>query len=556
MTPPAKKSRPRGTPATPVDPRVSKHGAGKAIVPARKSRRLPVAAQVAPAGVALREQLELLESARMQWQFGDWESLSALDTPALDAHPDRARLAMLAACAHQQLDDHAAARRMANLAKAWGCDRKLMARLLLASAHNTLGRASALALDGTRALEHFKAAVQGVGGDARLACQARSAREIARLGLYKQAGEWIERQIAQAVEPAPAAIPSLPAPDEALEPFLLDEMRQIARRCMAGDDVHAAVDEVLQGLDHTRSLHLCVALADAFMERKDPVTAASFLAAAQEHVGNNDAPAMAMLAKRLLATGQSARALDAFIESAVHDSSLTPGEAQSLKNSYAVARKAADAQAAHGHEVLLTYLRAHLAERKPSAGADNPVLIEIGSTRENIAGQGSTRIIADFCRENGIHFITVDMDPHNTSSAAAMFQKLSVDFRAVNAKGEDFLREYSGRMDFVFLDAYDFDHGKHSDFRQSRYEKFLGSRIDEEACHRMHLDCAQSVLAKLAPDGLVCIDDTWLSEGQWQAKGALAMPFLLEQGFELLEARNRAALLRRKPGARKSKRKR
>src|SRR3546814_701454 len=64
---------------------------------------------------------ELLENARMQWQFGDWESLVKLDPGTLEKHPDRAKLALLAASAHQQLNDHAAARRLVNLAKS---DRK------------------------------------------------------------------------------------------------------------------------------------------------------------------------------------------------------------------------------------------------------------------------------------------------------------------------------------------------------------------------------------------------------------------------------------------------
>ncbi len=59
----------------------------------------------------------------------------------------------------------------------------------------------------------------------------------------------------------------------------------------------------------------------------------------------------------------------------------------------------------------------------------------------------------------------------------------------------------------------------------------------------MHLDCAQYVVAKLADKGLVCLDDTCLEEGKWTAKGTQAMPYLLSNGFKLLEARNRAALL-------------
>src|SRR3546814_7022400 len=69
---------------------------------------------------------ELLENARMQWHFGDWESLVKLDPGTLEKHPDRAKLALLAASAHQQLNDHAAARRLVNLAKSWGCDKRMI----------------------------------------------------------------------------------------------------------------------------------------------------------------------------------------------------------------------------------------------------------------------------------------------------------------------------------------------------------------------------------------------------------------------------------------------
>ncbi len=138
------------------------------------------------------------------------------------------------------------------------------------------------------------------------------------------------------------------------------------------------------------------------------------------------------------------------------------------------------------------------------------------------------------------------MDPHNTRLAAAMFDKLGAKFQAITFKGEDYLRNFQGIFDFIFLDAYDFDHGKHSELRQSRYKKFLGSPIDELACHQMHLDCAKSAVDRLSARGVICMDDTWLVDGKWTAKGTFAMPYLLEHGFVVLEARNRAALLSRK----------
>lgn len=172
-------------------------------------------------------------------------------------------------------------------------------------------------------------------------------------------------------------------------------------------------------------------------------------------------------------------------------------------------------------------------------------MVEVGTTRESVPGQGSTRRLAVFCEEQGIAFVTVDMDPHNSRMAQRMLDSLDTGFRAITMKGEDYLRQRQDAVDFVFLDAYDFDHGQHSELRQSRYMKFLGSRIDEQACHQMHLDCAQSVVRLLSPIGVVCIDDTWIENGAWTAKGALAMPYLLENGFELIDARNRAALLKR-----------
>ena len=45
----------------------------------------------------------LLERARIQWQFGDWESLSQLRRDTLQHHPDRAKLALLVGAGHLQL---------------------------------------------------------------------------------------------------------------------------------------------------------------------------------------------------------------------------------------------------------------------------------------------------------------------------------------------------------------------------------------------------------------------------------------------------------------------
>lgn len=137
------------------------------------------------------EQVALLDCSRMQWQFGDWESITGIDWQTIEKHPQRAQLALLTSTAHQQLGHADTARRHAMQALEWGCDKRQAAQILIACVHNTLARAAALRHEETRALDHFRDSVQGVSGDTRLACQARSVREVARLNLIDQAAHVI-----------------------------------------------------------------------------------------------------------------------------------------------------------------------------------------------------------------------------------------------------------------------------------------------------------------------------------------------------------------------------
>jgi hypothetical protein len=127
----------------------------------------------------------LLERARTQWQFGDWPSLAALTRDTLQHHPDRAKLALLAAAGHQQLGDTAAARQFTRLAQDWGCSKKLVAQVLIAGAHNTLARVAAAAGQVPRALKHFQdsIAIGTPNTDLALATQARVAHQCLGLGL-------------------------------------------------------------------------------------------------------------------------------------------------------------------------------------------------------------------------------------------------------------------------------------------------------------------------------------------------------------------------------------
>ena len=480
-----------------------------------------------------------LEEAREQWALANWKGITDLRSPSIAAHPDRGPLAIVNAAALLQMGDRAGAREHAWQAAEWACGRHFMAKVLLASARHALGRASAAAGRTEQAAQHFQQSLfdPRMLSEARRLAQARLDEVSAELAVRREAAA---RNRKVGIEPEDKSATT--------------RIAELVARCLAAPDLHEAVDGVLERLLATpdERVRLLMQLAEHFRARGDRLIGVHYLSTARELAAGAGKALRHELAKRLVAAGQQALAMDLLFDDTLADAQegLVSGDfVQSIRKAYQTVRDSEQASREHGHELLLAHLKLQLPRLRSQAGNRPMSMVEIGTTRESVPGQGSTRRLGEFCKEHGIEFVTVDMDPHNSRVAQKMFDGLAMGFEAVTMKGEDYLRQRKEPLDFVFLDAYDFDHGQHSELRQSRYLKFLGSRIDEQACHQMHLDCAQSVLRLLSPVGVVCIDDTWLENGAWTAKGTLAMPYLLQNGFELIDARNRAALLKRAAAA-------
>lgn len=481
-----------------------------------------------------------LAACRERWQDADWTGLARIDAATLEAADPavRAEAATLVSGAHLQLGALEPARRTGELARTWGASRAALARTWLQAPERSLALAAWAAGDTAAVDAHVQRALGDTPG-----ADAASVRDRALAALRDEA----TRLLAPRAD-APDVRWAAPRWIEAL----VDD-------CFASGDVHEAADRLLDTTlrepDERVAFHLV--MSDRFKARKDNATALHFLGAAQNSAAQARPALVAELARRFGALGRADAALDVAIDQWLDERRALPLDAalaaQLLKQHQRL-RERTQASAQHGHHVLLGHLEDHAAEfaARAKSRARGLTVIEIGTTREQIPGQGSTRQIAAFCLQHGLKFVTVDMDPHNSHMARETFASMGAPFEAVTMKGEDYLRQWQGPIDVVFLDAYDFDHGHHSALRQSRYEKFLGSAIDDAQCHQMHLDCAESLVAKLAPDGIVCFDDTWLEDGRWIAKGVLAMPYLLANGFRLLEARNHAALLGwSDPGARR-----
>lgn len=101
----------------------------------------------------------LFEKAHTQWQFGDWESLCRLGDIDFQHHPDRAKLALLAASAHHQGGSMLEARRWVLKAIEWGCDKQLVCRVLISGVYNTLGCAAEILNQQKRAFRHMRNAI-------------------------------------------------------------------------------------------------------------------------------------------------------------------------------------------------------------------------------------------------------------------------------------------------------------------------------------------------------------------------------------------------------------
>lgn len=517
-------------------------GAGRAL---GRSLQTSVQAELEPlpavAPLALPHDPALPERAQALWLAGDWQALVQLEGGTVANHPARAQLAAWQAAAAQQRGDRTSARALVQRALKWGCSREALGRTLVAGARHTLARASVLARREAQAQGHFEKSV----AQARLSSEVRRLTQARRDSLDADLSRGIAHsaQLRQSGGHAAAQV----APKWLVA---------LAAQCLNSADLHDAADRAMADMVSLADdrMQLLMLLSDHMLARGDRMTALHFLNSARWFADEAQVGTRSELMRKLVALGAAQSAMDIAVanvlESETRLGDAGPPVSQALRSAYETMREAASVRIEHGHELLLAHLKQHGSRLRQLVPNRRLTLIEIGTTREDVPGQGSTLKLAQFCLQNQMHFITVDMDPHNTRMALATFQRLGAPgFEAVTMKGEDFLRDWQGDVDLVFLDAYDFDHGKHSELRQSRYEKYLGARIDERACHRMHLDCAETLVKKLWEHGVVCVDDTWQEAGVWTAKGTLAMPYLLANGFDVADARNRAALLVRAANA-------
>jgi hypothetical protein len=204
-------------------------------------------------------------------------------------------------------------------------------------------------------------------------------------------------------------------------------------------------------------------------------------------------------------------------------------------------------EAIHGHALLMYLLQLDYSTGRLNPNTHGYHVLEIGGTREVRWPQASTSRLAATCRYLKIRMLTVDIDPLSAFPTAKLKQLYGQAIASETRAGELFLADWTGELPpYIYIDAYDFDHGEHSEKRQDRYRSLQGAEISDKNCSKMHYDCAIQFADKCPEKGIVVFDDVFHVDGKWEGKGATAVPYMLENGFELLMRTKKTCILRKK----------
>jgi len=146
-----------------------------------------------------------------------------------------------------------------------------------------------------------------------------------------------------------------------------------------------------------------------------------------------------------------------------------------------------------------------------------PIIVETGVARfgrRECRGDGcSTIIFAEWIRDHGGQFYSVDIDPRAIDNAKQGLAELNPYVQITRQDSIEYLRNFNRKIDFLYLDSYDFDNNNPTP-----------SQIH-------HLKEIHAAYPHLAQDCIVMIDDCDLPYG---GKGKYVIEFLHMHGWKII----------------------
>lgn len=154
------------------------------------------------------------------------------------------------------------------------------------------------------------------------------------------------------------------------------------------------------------------------------------------------------------------------------------------------------------------------------------ILVETGTARDgakNCGGDGcSTVLFAEWARDHGAALYSVDICPKAIKESKRAVTSINPHVHFATQDSVGFLRDFHQRIDFLYLDSYDFDSN------------------NPTPSQKHHLHEIQAALPYLHKDSVIMIDDCALPHG---GKGKLVIEYLTSLGWQVLMASYQAILV-------------
>ncbi len=163
-------------------------------------------------------------------------------------------------------------------------------------------------------------------------------------------------------------------------------------------------------------------------------------------------------------------------------------------------------------------------------------IVETGSVRgleeHSRMGDGwSSYHWLEHAHNTGSNVWTVDIQQHAINLTNKLKEQYFPDvttFTAVTSDSIKFLQEFDQPIDLLFLDSYD----------------YCGPEENIIKCHQHSLSEVKAAWDKLSSGCYVLIDDVF--NNAWDGKGKVSIPYLLDNGFELVYYLDSQVCLKRK----------
>jgi len=187
---------------------------------------------------------------------------------------------------------------------------------------------------------------------------------------------------------------------------------------------------------------------------------------------------------------------------------------------------------------------------------ENPKILEVGVTRDH----GSTQILAHLAKSTSSELILCDLESERLHAVTHDLRNQGISVSSAACQCENLDHDLIKDCGVIHLDGFDAYtlHIKLAKYlRPSKYRAMIAAYqnagidfVVEGAikCAKSHFTVGKRVALERTPyrPQLILIDDTWLSKGIWRGKGATLVPFLLSNGYFLLnEGASSKSLLRK-----------